>query len=143
MTDLAGYGFTYNPGNDGAVPGGEQPTQLFAWQVCLAHMEQGELEDADNYADYAINRERITQTLGIGMASGQNAFPLNGQLFVVAISIQEHGEIRLIDSGYPGYNEVSVVIAEQLLSGADHGMVAQLPNGNLVPFVPPADATSL
>lgn len=142
MSDLAGYGFTYNPGAAGA--GDEQaPTQLFAWQVCLAHMDEGTLEDADNYADYAINRDRIVQTLGLGMASGQNAFPLDGQLFVVAVSIQDNGEIRVIDSGYPGYREVSMVIAEQLLGGNDHGMVAQLPNGNLVPFVPPTDTQDL
>ncbi len=138
MSDAAG--FTYNPGAAGV---GQAPTQLFAWQVCLAHMDEGVLEDADNYADYAINRDRIVQTLGIGMASGQNAFPLDGQLFVVAVSIQDHGEVRVIDSGYPGYHEVAVVIAEQLLGGADHGMVAQLPNGNLVPFIPPSDAESL
>ena len=98
MSDAAG--FTYNPGAAGV---GQAPTQLFAWQVCLAHMDEGVLEDADNYADYAINRDRIVQTLGIGMASGQNAFPLDGQLFVVAVSIQDHGEVRVIDSGYPGY----------------------------------------
>lgn len=141
MSELAGYGFTYNPGTGGAPE--QQPTQLFAWQVCLAHMEEGELEDADNYADYAINRQKITQTLGIGMASGQNAFPLDGQLFVVAVSIQEEGQIRLIDSGYPGYGEVAVVVAEQLLGGHDHGMVAQLPNGKLVPFIPPTEPDAL
>lgn len=146
MSDLAGYGFTYNPGLSDAASGAgsaQQPAELFAWQVCLAHMEEGQLEDADNYADYAINRDRITQTLGVGMASGQNAFPLDGQLFVVAVSIQEHGQIRVIDSGYPGYGDVAVVIAEQLLKGEDHGMVAQLPNGKLIPFTPPTDVESL
>lgn len=146
MSDPAGFGFTYNPGSNNAganVDPTQQPSQLFAWQICLARMEEGELEDADNYPNYAINRERITQTLGIGMASGQNAFPLDGQLFVVAVSIQENGEIRLIDSGYPGYNVVAVVIAEQLLKGEDHGMVAQLPNGKLIPFMPPTDTQDL
>lgn len=137
MTDLAGYGFTYDPGTSQA------PTELFAWQICLAHIEEGSLEDADNYADYAINRDRITQTLGLGMSSGQNALPLDGQMFVVAISIQRDGQIQLIDSSHPNYPSVSLVVAEQLLKGEDHGMVALLANGHLVPFVPPTDVASL
>ena len=141
MADMPG--FTYNPGTDAGAGAAPQPSQLYAWQICLAHLDEGTLEDADNYADYAINRDRITQALGVGMASGQNAFPLGDQMFVVAVSIQENGQIRLIDSGYPGYNEVALVIAEALLQGQDHGMVAQLPNGKLVPFTPPTDAERL
>lgn len=133
MTDLAGYGFTYDSGMS------QTPTQLFAWQICLAHLEAGELEDADNYPDYVINRERITQSLGLGMSNGQNAFQLDGQLFAVAVSVQVDGQIRLIDQTHPHYNDVALVVAEQLLRGEDHGMVAILPNGNLVPFVPPAN----
>ena len=147
MTDAQGYGFTYTPGGaqpDGFRMSGGQPTQLFAWQICLAHLGENVLEDADNYADYAINRDRITQMLGLEMAQGQNAFPLNDQMFVVAISIQdEQGKIHIINESFPRYADVSVVVAEQLLRGEDHGMVAQLPNGNLVPFVPPTDAASL
>ena len=143
MSDLAGYGFTYNPGSPGGRPA-QQPTQLFAWQVCLAHLEENALEDADNYADYAINRDRITQALGLGMAQGQNAFPLGDQLFVVAVSIQNaSGGIEIINESYPRYSDVALVVSEQLLRGDDHGMVAQLPNGNLVPFVPPIDAADL
>ena len=143
---MDGYGFTYNPGMTGSDAGGgsQQPTQLFAWQVALAHLDQGSIEDADNYADYAINRDRITQALGLGMAQGQNAFPLGDQLFVAAVSIQNaSGGIELINESYPRYNDVAIVIAEQLLRGEDHGMVAQLPTGNLVPFVPPTDTADL
>ena len=142
---MEGYGFTYMPaGADGAGVSPRQPTQLFAWQICLAHIAEGRLEDADNYADYAINRDRITQALGLGMAQGQNAFPLGDQLFAAAISIQNAaGEIEVINESYPGYADVALVVSEQLLRGEDHGMVAQLPNGNLVPFIPPTDAADL
>ncbi len=143
MADLAGFGVTYNPGGLAEPNNSNAPTQLFAWQICLAHMDEGYLEDADNYADYAINHDRITQALGLGMANGQNALPLNGQMFAVAVSIQEDGEIKLIDSSYPHYNDVALIIAEQLLQGKDHGMVALLPNGSLVPFIPPTDAENL
>lgn len=143
MTDLAGYGFAYHPGDAGDTPAG-QPTQLFAWQVAVAHLDENSIEDADNYADYAINRGRITQALGLGMAQGQNAFPFGDQLFVAAVGIQnESGGIELVDESYPRYADVAVVVAEQLLRGEDHGMVAQLPNGNLVPFLPPTDAADL
>ena len=143
MAELAGYGFTYNPGTGGGQQA-QQPTQLFAWQVCLAHLDENALEDADNYADYAINRDRITQALGLGMAQGQNAFPLGDQLFVAAVSIQNaSGGIEIINESYPRYADVALVVAEQLLRGDDHGMVAQLPNGNLVPFVPPTDTADL
>lgn len=146
MTDSAGFGFTYNPGStsDGtAQPQEPRPMKLFAWQICLAHLEDGLLEDADNYADYAINRDRICQALGFGMANGQNAFPLGDAMFVVAVSIQKEGEIVLIESSHPRYNDIAVLIAEQLLRGEDHGMVAELPNGNLVPFIPSTDPTDL
>ena len=137
MADLAGYGFTYNPG----TPQEPQPTQLFAWQICLVHLDRGALEDADNYPDYLVNRDRITQALGLGMAQGQNAFPLGDQLFAAAVSVQaEDGGIQVINESYPGYADVALVVAEQLLRGEDHGMVAQLPNGNLVPFVPPTES---
>ena len=141
MADIPGYGFTYNPGTPSQPV---QPTQLFAWQICIARLEENALEDASNYADYAINRDRITQTLGLGVAQGQNAFALDGQLFVVAVSIQrEDGSIEIINEVYPRYDEVILVVAEQLLRGDDHGMVAQLPNGNLVPFLPPTDPAAL
>ena len=140
---MEGYGFTYIPAGTGGSAS-QQPTQLFAWQIALAHLDKNSIEDADNYADYAINRDRITQTLGMGMARGQNALPLDDQLFVVAISIQNAaGGIELISESYPRYGDVAIVVAEQLLRGEDHGMVAQLPNGNLVPFVPPTNAADL
>lgn len=132
MPDTPGYGFTYNPGTNN-----ETPSELFAWQICLAHLEEGSLEDADNYVDYAVNRGQITQTLGFGMANGQNAFELDGQMFVVAISVQVNGQIQLIDSQHGHYGALAAVVAEQLLRGSDHGMVALMPNGNLVPFIPP------
>ena len=132
MAELAGYGFTYNPG----AP--SQPTQLFAWQICLVHLDENALEDADNYPDYLVNRSRITQALGLGMSQGQNAFPLADQLFAVAISIQaDDGSIQVINESHPGYTDVALVVAEQLLRGEDRGMVARLPNGNFVPFTPP------
>ena len=133
MADLAGYGFTYDPGTS------QQPTQLFAWQVCLVHLDRNALEDADNYPDYLVNRDRITQALGLGMAQGNNAYPFGDQLFAAAISIQVDGGIQVINESYPGYGDVALVVAEQLLRGEDHGMVAQLPNGNLVPFMPPTE----
>lgn len=143
MADAAGYGFTYNPNVGGnGVP--HEPTELFAWQICLAHLKENALEDADNYADYAINRDRICQALGLGMANGQNAFPLDeNHMFVVAVSIQVNGAIQLIEQSHPRYNDIAVIVAEQLLRGEDHGMVAQLPNGNLVPFVPPTSPQGL
>jgi len=79
MADLAGYTFKY----EGGEP---QPTQLLGWQICLAHPETQSLEDADNYADYAVNRDAIVQALGMGMMRGQNAFQLNDQLFVVLVA---------------------------------------------------------
>ena len=143
MADLAGYGFAYDAGSSGNADTG-RPMQLFAWQVCLVHLDENSIEDADNYPDYLVNRARITQSLGLGMAQGQNAFPLGDQLFAVAVSIQNaEGGIELIDESYPRYNDVATVIAEQLLRGGDHGMVAQLANGNLVPFLPSSDAESL
>ena len=143
---MDGYGFTYYPGetnnSDGAAA--QQPTQLFAWQVCLVHVDKGALEDADNYPDYLINRARITQALGLGMAQGNNAFPLDGQLFAAAVSIQDdQGNIQIINESHPRYTDVAVIVAEQLLRGEDHGMVAQLPNGSLVPFMPPTDDSKL
>lgn len=145
MADMAGYGFTYDPGS--LDPQGSQenmvPNELFAWQICLAHMDEGVLEDADNSPAFAINRDRIVQALGLGMANGQNAMPLEDQMFVVAISIQQDGQIRLIEQTHPSYQDVSLVVAERLLRGDDHGMVALLPNGTLVPFTPPTDPEDL
>ncbi len=135
MADGNKYGFTYNPGSNGAVD--QQPSELFAWQICLAHMDEGELEDATNYPDFYINRDRILTALGLGMSNGQNALPLDDQLFVVAISVQVDGQIQLINEENPYYRDVSLAIAEELLHGRDHGMVALFPNGKLVPFVPP------
>ena len=135
MAELPGYGFTYNPEPS------QQPTRLFAWQICHVRVEENALEDADNYPDYLVNRSKVIQALGLGMAQGHNAFPLNDQLFAVAVSIQNaNGEIEVINESYPGYGEVALVVAEQLLRGEDHGMVAQLPNGNFVPFMPPTEA---
>lgn len=118
--------------------------EFYAWQVCLADSATNSLMDADDYPDYIVNRETITQMLGIGMSSGQNAFPLNGQLFVVAISIQVgEGEIKLIGQDHPRYKAVSAVVSEELLKGQDHGMVADLPNGTLVAVKPPTDPSKL
>lgn len=155
MSDLAGYGFTYDPGSSGYSPlggsaGGEgsvadaarlvqQATELFAWQVAVMHAESNALEDADNYPDYLMNRTRVTQALGVGMSQGQNAFPFDGQMFVVAVSVQNvEGGIDLISDAHPRYPDVALIVSQQLLRGDDHGMVAQLPDGALVPFVPPS-----
>ena len=150
MPDLPGFGFTYNPGPVRRQPGNsgqpvqpEQPMQLFAWQVCLAHLDRNMLEDASNYPAYAINYSLITQTLGLGLAQGQNAFALDGQLFAVALSIQRDDEsIEIINESFPGYGDAMLVVSEQLLRGEDHGMIAQLPNGTLVPFIPPIASPS-
>lgn len=118
--------------------------EFYAWQVCLADSATNSLMDADDYPDYIVNRETITQMLGIGMSSGQNAFPLNGQMFVVAISIQVgEGEIKLIGPEHPRYAAVAAVVSEELLKGQDRGMVADLPNGTLVAIKPPADPSKL
>lgn len=133
MADLAGYTFNYDAG------GAQQPTQLLGWQICLAHPETRSLEDADNYADYAVNRDQIVQMLGIGMARGQNAYDLNGQLFVVLVAEQQGNspEPRPIDQLHPLYGAAATVIAEELLKGSDHGMLAAFPNGHIVAFAPP------
>lgn len=124
-----------------ATPDG---AEFYAWQVCLADGATNSLMDADDYPDYIVNRETITQMLGIGMSSGQNAFPLNGQMFVVAVSIQVgEGEIRLIGPDHPRYAAVAAVVSEELLKGQDRGMVADLPNGTLVAVKPPADPSKL
>lgn len=135
MADLAGYSFNYDAG----AP--QQPARLLGWQVCLAHPETQSLEDAGNYADYAVNRDRIVQMLGIGMARGQNAFELDGQLFAVLVAEQVEGspEPRPIDQAHPAYQAAAPAIAEELLRGADHGMLALFPNGHIVPFTPPTD----
>lgn len=138
MADLAGYTFKYE-GND------SQPTQLLGWQICLAHPETQSLEDADNYADYAVNRDAIVQALGVGMTRGQNAFQLNGQLFVVLVAEQVDGSPnpRPIEQAHPLYSAAALVIAEELLKGSDHGMLAAFPNGHIVPFIPPTPASEL
>lgn len=112
-------------------------SEFYAWQVCHADMETQSLMNADDYADYIVNRETITQMLGIGMASGQNAFPLDDHMFVVAISRQENGEISLIGTDFPRYQEMAALISEKLLAGEDNGMLAQLPNGNLIAIKQP------
>lgn len=140
MADLPGYSFNYDAG---VSRGGGQPSQLFGWQVCLAHIETRSFEDADNYADYAVNRDKICQSLGIGMASGRNAFELDGQLFVAVVAVQDGQRIQPIDEQHPLYGQIALIMAEQLLKGDDHGMVAVLPNGHLVPFVPPTDPANL
>ncbi len=118
--------------------------EFYAWQVCLADAATNSLMDADDYPDYIVNRETITQMLGIGMSSGQNAFPLNGQMFVAAVSIQVgEGEIQLIGPDHPRYKAVAAVVSEELLKGQDRGMVADLPNGTLVAVKPPADPSKL
>ena len=139
MTGLAGYTFNYDAG------GSQQPTQLLGWQICLAHPETQSLEDADNYTDYAVNRDRIVQMLGIGMARGQNAYDLNGQLFVVLVAKQREGspDPHPIDQSHPLYASAAAAIAEELLKGNDHGMLAFFPNGHLVHFTPPTEASSL
>ncbi len=139
MADLAGYTFNYEAG------GAQQPTKLLGWQICLAHPESQSLEDASNYADYAVNRDKIVQMLGIGMSRGQNAYNLDGQLFVVLLAEQREGtpEPHPIDQSHPLYAAASVVVAEELLRGNDHGMLAAFPNGHLVSFVPPTEASEL
>lgn len=139
MADLAGYTFHYDAG---AL---EQPAKLLAWQICLAHPETQSLEDADNYADYAVNRDKISQMLGIGMTRGQNAFDLDGQLFVVLVAEQRDGspEPHPIDQSHALYSAVAPAIAEELLSGRDHGMLAFFPNGHVVPFTPPTEPSAL
>lgn len=118
--------------------------QFFAWQVCLADEASHSLSDADDYPGYLINREPITQMLGIGMASGQNAYTLDNQLFVCAISIQEpDGTIKLIDPSYPHYSEVAQKASEELLNGQDRGMVALLPNGSIIAVKNPVDPSTL
>ena len=138
MADLAGYTFKY----EGGEP---QPTQLLGWQICLAHPETQSLEDADNYADYAVNRDAIVQALGMGMMRGQNAFQLNDQLFVVLVAekIGDSPEPHPIDQTHPLYSAAALAIAEELLKGNDHGMLAAFPNGHLVPFTPPTPANEL
>lgn len=129
---------------EAAVPQPSDGAEFYAWQVCLADSATNSLMDADDYPDYIVNRETITQMLGIGMSSGQNAFPLNGQMFVVAISIQVgEGEIKLIGPDHPRYAAVAAVVSEELLKGQDRGMVADLPNGTLVAVKPPADPSKL
>ena len=137
MADLAGYSFSYDSG----AP--QQPSELFGWQICLAHAETRSFEDADNYADYAVNRDKICQALGVGMASGRNAYELDGQLFAAVLVVQRDGKIQPIDQQHPLYNDLALIVAEQLLKGDDHGMIAALPNGHLVPFVPPTEAKDL
>lgn len=139
MADLAGYTFNYDAG----AP--QQPTQLLGWQICLAHPETQSLEDADNYADYAVNRDAIVQALGMGMARGQNAYQLNGQLFVVLVAEQvgDSPQPCPIDQSHPLYAAAALVIAEELLKGSDHGMLAIFPNGHIVPFIPPTPAGEL
>ena len=122
----------------------QEGTEFYAWQVCHADMATNSIMNADDFPDYIVNRETITQMLGIGMASGQNAFPLNGQMFVCAISIQLGDcEIKLIGPDHPRYAAVAAVVSEELLKGLDRGMVADLPNGTLVAIKPPADASTL
>ena len=139
MADLAGYTFNYDAGTP------QQPTQLLGWQICLAHPETQSLEDADNYADYAVNRDKIVQMLGIGMSRGQNAYDLDGQLFVVLVAEQRDGspEPHPIDQAHPLYAPAAAAIAEELLRGNDHGMLAFFPNGHVVPFTSPTEAQAL
>lgn len=126
------------------LPPMQEGTEFYAWQVCHADEATNSIMDADDFPDYIVNRETITQMLGIGMASGQNAFPLNGQMFVVAVSIQVgEGEIKLIGPEHPRYQALAAVISEELLKGQDRGMIADLPNGTLVAIKPPADPDKL
>lgn len=138
MADLAGYTFRYE--GDAA-----QPTQFLGWQICLAHPETRSLEDAGNFADYAVNRDAIVQALGMGMTRGQNAYQLKDQLFVVLVAEQlgDSPEPRPIDQSHPLYAPAALAIAEELLKGNDHGMLAAFPNGHLVPFSPPTPADEL
>lgn len=144
-SNASGAGSEGNAAPDAAgVRGSQDGAEFYAWQVCLADSASNSLMDADDYPDYIVNRETITQMLGIGMASGQNAFPLNGQMFVVAISIQVgEGEIKLIGPDHPRYAAVAAKASEALLEGQDRGMVADLPNGTLVAVKPPADPSKL
>lgn len=125
---------------EGAAQG---EAQFYAWQVCLADHAATQLMDADDYPNYLINRESITQMLGIGMASGRNALPADDAMFVVAISIQEGGAVKVIGPDHPRYNDVAAVVSEELLSNKDRGMVAQLPNGRLVAVKQPVDPSNL
>ena len=119
-------------------------TEFYAWQVCVVDSSENALVDADDFPDYIVNRETITQMLGIGMATGQNAFPLNGQMFVVAVSIQVgEGEIELIDSEHSRYQAIAALVSEDLLKGQDHGMIAELPNGKLIAVKLPVDPSRL
>lgn len=124
---------------------GSKEAIFYAWQVCLADMASNSLANADDYPNYLINREPIMQMLGIGMASGKNAFPTDDATFVAAISIQDEatGEAMLIGSEHPSYADVAAVVSEELLSGKDHGMVAQLPNGKLIAIQPPVNPSQL
>lgn len=126
-----------------AAADADRETQFYAWQICLADMATNALTNADDFPSYLVNREPITQMLGIGMASGQNAFPLEDQMFVVAISVQDSGQIKLIGPDYPRYRDIAAVVSEELLKGLDRGMVAELPNGKLIAVKSPVDPSKL
>lgn len=121
----------------------QRVTDFFAWEICFADTTDNSLSDADNYPGYFVNKESIMQMLGIGMATGQNAYAINGELYVVAISEKKGDDIAIITSDDPRYKTVADVVSEQLLNGYDQGMIAQLPNGRLVPMKPPVDPTQL
>lgn len=129
---------------DAGASSAPEGAEFYAWQVCLADSATNSLMDADDYPDYIVNRETITQMLGIGMSSGQNAFPLNGQMFVVAVGFQVgEGNIKLIGPDHPRYAAIAAKVSEELLAGQDRGMVADLPSGTLVAIKPPADPSKL
>lgn len=113
--------------------------KFFAWQVALADQAENSLRDADDFPNYIVNRDSITQMLGIGMSSGKNAFTVDDQLFVVAVSEQVDGQIKLIDTNYPRYSEMAALISEKLLEGKDKGMLSLLPNGRLLAINPPSE----
>ncbi len=118
-------------------------TEFFAWQICFANVADNSLSDADNYPEYFVNKETIMQMLGIGMATGQNAYALNDEMYVVAISEKKDDDILMLGTEDPRYKAVAAVVSEQLLAGSDQGMIAQLPNGKLVPMKPPVDPSKL
>ncbi len=118
---------------------------LLAWQVAVLHVQTNSAEDATNFPDYIANQVNITQALGTAMLQGKNVVTNNeGMSYAVLVSRQhDNGSRQILAPDDADYEIAAPAISKLLLESYDHSMLAVYDDGDVVPFVPQADAGSL
>ena len=118
---------------------------LLSWQIAVLHVESNSAEDATNFPDYLANQVNIAQALGSAMLEGKNVVTNNeGMSYAVLVSRQQdNGAREILAPDDADYERCAPAVSKLLLEGYDHSMLALYDDGDVVPFVPQADAGTL